>query len=378
MAVLAKSNATVAGLVDAMMALRGMPEEVAALIVVGLPREATIDLYGWLIAAAALVLDSHPETGASFALPSPVPAAVVVALARLDEVAATSDDDAAAAAEMAAGSGSIRRDAVVAQLGAWLLDEEWYKVPSGVVDGVEGIGRDVLGARVSALLVWMLTGHLPAAQCREWIPRYSSARDGRSCFHVARTIVAAGPTLVFVCTRTGVVIGGYAPSSWRAPGPSFYGTGNAFVFACSPAATQLEVWHATGRNDHYQYFNHGTQTLPNGLGMGGQLKFFGLFVDASFETGESRTCSTFGSPQLHGADAASATFELVSLDVYAVDRSAMVAAAEAAAEAAAAGDGSVLAGNKDVRALLEMAGVRMHSDGIRELDEDADAARASG
>jgi hypothetical protein len=38
--------------------------------------------------------------------------------------------------------------------------------------------------------------------------------------------------------------------------------------------------------------------LPNGLGFGGQTGHFGLWLDASFDTGHSRPNATYASPSL--------------------------------------------------------------------------------
>jgi hypothetical protein len=49
-----------------------------------------------------------------------------------------------------------------------------------------------------------------------------------------------------------------------------------------------------------QYFNIKQKTMPNGLGMGGQLEYFGFWIDSEF--GLVRTapsCTTFYSPQVH-------------------------------------------------------------------------------
>ena len=48
-----------------------------------------------------------------------------------------------------------------------------------------------------------------------------------------------------------------------------------------------------------QYFNLKQKTMPNGLGQGGQLEYFGYWLDSQFGVVRtSPSCSTFHSPQL--------------------------------------------------------------------------------
>lgn len=59
--------------------------------------------------------------------------------------------------------------------------------------------------------------------------------------------------------------------------------------------------------------------MPNGFGMGGQLKYFGLWLDSDFGKGHSKAkpqSTTFKSPQL----SADEEFEIDSLEVWNVGR----------------------------------------------------------
>lgn len=49
----------------------------------------------------------------------------------------------------------------------------------------------------------------------------------------------------------------------------FTGDNRCFLFSISPS---LAVFINTGYNDHYMYFNHGQQTMPNGLVSSGKLE----------------------------------------------------------------------------------------------------------
>ncbi|CAG8537429.1 10440_t:CDS:2 [Paraglomus occultum] len=62
--------------------------------------------------------------------------------------------------------------------------------------------------------------------------------------------------------------------------------------------TKVENLQIKRYNDHYQYLNSGTETLRNGLGMGGQLEYPALWIEEGLIRGESRAgpvSTTYGS-----------------------------------------------------------------------------------
>lgn len=44
--------------------------------------------------------------------------------------------------------------------------------------------------------------------------------------------------------------------------------------------------------------NFSSESIPNGIGFGGQVNHFGLFLSANFDRGHTFSCTTFGSPCL--------------------------------------------------------------------------------
>lgn len=55
----------------------------------------------------------------------------------------------------------------------------------------------------------------------------------------------------------------------------------------------MGVFDTTPFNSNYQYFNLKQKTMPNGLGMGGQLEYFGLWIDSEFgQVRKNKNCST--------------------------------------------------------------------------------------
>ena len=69
------------------------------------------------------------------------------------------------------------------------------------------------------------------------------------------------------------MFGCFATDSWRL-GPKFYGKPESFLFQLAPT---MGVYETTPFNSNYQYFNLKQKTMPNGLGMGGQVILPSLF-----------------------------------------------------------------------------------------------------
>ena len=44
--------------------------------------------------------------------------------------------------------------------------------------------------------------------------------------------------------------------------------------------------------------NFSSESIPNGIGFGGRVNHFGLFISANFDKGHTFECTTFGSPCL--------------------------------------------------------------------------------
>jgi hypothetical protein len=98
--------------------------------------------------------------------------------------------------------------------------------------------------------------------------------------------------IVYLLLLLGHTFGAYTTQP-LSRNPKFTGTSDTFLFSSYPA---LAIYHSTMINDHYTYLNAQTQTLPNGLGFGGQMEYFGLFVSNDFIHGHSkgRPSTTFG------------------------------------------------------------------------------------
>lgn len=119
----------------------------------------------------------------------------------------------------------------------------------------------------------------------------------------------------------------------------------------------MAVHTCTGYNNHYMYLNHGQQTIPNGLGMGGQHNYFGLWIDVDFGKGHSKakpTCTTYNSPQLSAKE----DFRFEKMEVWAVGDTSELNLANSGK--------SILDVDPEAQILLTVSGRGLHSQGLRE------------
>ena len=119
---------------------------------------------------------------------------------------------------------------------------------------------------------------------------------GESFAKLSSSILNKGPSLIILWEQGSKhILGGFVKESWKV-GPKFYGSNQNFLFNLKPRAY---VYEATSFNENYQYMNLKAKTMPNGIGMGGQLDYFGLWIDSEY--GKARcapSCSSYSSPQL--------------------------------------------------------------------------------
>ncbi|KAJ3415505.1 hypothetical protein HDV05_004707 [Chytridiales sp. JEL 0842] len=131
----------------------------------------------------------------------------------------------------------------------------------------------------------------------EWTLVYSSWVDGKSWSSFIDRVENIGSVLIVIRDKEGHVFGAFASTPLK-QSPKFYGDPHNFLFRLQPS---LDIHRGTMINQNYQYFNYGMQMLENGIGFGGQLGYFGLWLDSSFEFGNSKAnprSTTYNSPRL--------------------------------------------------------------------------------
>ncbi|KXS20332.1 TLD-domain-containing protein [Gonapodya prolifera JEL478] len=150
--------------------------------------------------------------------------------------------------------------------------------------------------------MWFLEMHLPAEhKPLAWRRLFNSEQQGMSWTLFQHAVEEMGSTLVVVKDRGGAIFGGFASQEWK-PLPKYYGDNESFIFRLQPT---IVINRASNYNQNFQYFNHSTQTLPNGLGLGGQMGYFALWIDAeNFGRGHSKgnPSTTYNSRQLSSTE----------------------------------------------------------------------------
>jgi len=206
--------------------------------------------------------------------------------------------------------------------------------------------------------VGALDSQFSLQQRGQWALLFSSKVHGGSFSTMRKNIQNTGATLIVIKDKDGYVFGGFASMPWTKC-PDFYGTDSSFLFTLQP---QLQVFHPRGQNQNFQYFNYGMEQLPNGLGMGGQMDYFGLFISDKYDSGHCKghpRSSTFHNLVLSKQQ----DFRVDEMEVWRIGPL-------PESDEDEGGKGSILDGRKEDKALLEMAGIKMKSEGLREPPEE--------
>ena len=220
------------------------------------------------------------------------------------------------------------------------------------------------GARLlTPAWAWWLAPALGTPPGAPWALLFSSDAHGRSFRTLSSRCSNRGATLVLVRDSAGCVAAGAAdaPLAKRA---AFFGGYQSALFSLLPAA---RAYKPTGANSNCVWYAEGFESVPNGIGFGGQVGHFGLFVSDSMETGHSRMSATFNNQPLMGGTDAGGAFVVDALEVWSIEPHALAEAEEAAARAARrAASGSVLDSHAQERSFLALASGRgSASDGVR-------------
>ncbi|KAF3441600.1 hypothetical protein FNV43_RR15515 [Rhamnella rubrinervis] len=144
---------------------------------------------------------------------------------------------------------------------------------------------------------WHIGGALPQQELEEWKLLYHSSSNGLSFnTFLGNLSHEEGPTVIIIKDKEGYLYGGYASQPWERHG-DFYGDMKSFLFQLYPKAS---LFRPTGANSNLQWcaVNFSSESIPNGIGFGGRVNHFGLFLPASFDQGQTFSCTTFGSPCL--------------------------------------------------------------------------------
>jgi hypothetical protein len=200
-----------------------------------------------------------------------------------------------------------------------------------------------------------LNVQLPPEHRTSWKHLYSSNFHGESFSKFLSNVQNKGPTLLIIKDNSDRIFGAYASENWNL-GPKFYGNEKSFLFHLTP---RFVTYTATGHNKNFQYFNMQQKTMPNGMGMGGTLEYFGLWIDSEFGKGKcSPSCTTYNCPQLSTTQ----DFTITHMEVWGVG--------EEPKKEEGVRDQSILDKDPEAKAMLEMMGKHQISEGHRDVPKD--------
>ncbi|GMT29133.1 hypothetical protein PFISCL1PPCAC_28957, partial [Pristionchus fissidentatus] len=216
-------------------------------------------------------------------------------------------------------------------------------------------GNTVLLSRASQVV---LRAHIPVEYRQNWDLIFSTNEHGSSFAQLSHQVDGQGPCIVVVRTTKNRVFGCYASHGFHI-GPTYHGDTLCFLFSVVP---EIRVFEPTGFNKKYCYLNIHQETLPNGLGIGGNDINWPFFISEQFSTGMATPhSSSFEKCDLAGES----RFEIDALEIWRVGPPPQKKK-----------ERSILDKDPQAQALLEIAGKEMHSEGFREkkpiLDDDDD------
>jgi len=233
-------------------------------------------------------------------------------------------------------------------------------------------GHNSRNSILSPADVFFLNSCLPGGRPdfkRRWRLLFNSDLQGQSFSKLEGALTAKAaqtPTLIVVREggEGGHVFGGFTSHPWSKPGSQFFGGNSCFLFNLSPRHFAYET---TPFNNNYQYYNVNAKTFPNGIGMGGQIDFFGLWLDSEYGKGKcAPSCSSYASPQLSKEE--SFTFDHV--EVWGIGDEPV----EDEDEEAASG-GGVLDKDPEAMAVMEMMGKTFVSKDVKAADAQTEKDR---
>ncbi|KAH7440201.1 hypothetical protein KP509_04G096100 [Ceratopteris richardii] len=193
---------------------------------------------------------------------------------------------------------------------------------------------------------WHLCGVLPQTEAQEWVLLYHSSVHGLSFnTFLSKLMSSGGPSILVIKDQDGNIFGGCASQSWERH-HDFYGDLKCFLFSLQP---RCAIYRATGANNNLLWCAAGytSESIPNGIGFGGQKNHFGIFLPASLDRGYGFPSVTYGNPCLS---------EKSSFQVDCIECWRLVSETQEQKIPAATG-GTILERFKEDRNMLNMVGI---------------------
>ncbi|XP_067942260.1 MTOR-associated protein MEAK7-like [Watersipora subatra] len=209
---------------------------------------------------------------------------------------------------------------------------------------------------------------IPYKLREKWTLLFDSRKHGESFTTLLRRVRGQKNTVLVVRDTDGNVFGGFSTAPWN-NNAAFQGSVDNFLFSVAPLQ---KIYRTTGINENYFYLNTGQETFPNGLGMGGQINYFALWLDCEYGQGHSMAkplSTTYHSPTLSKEP----QFRYTDMEVWRVSNiQEDIEEAEAReGQRVKEGAASILDSDAGATAILDLIGKGRKSEGLRESDPTA-------
>lgn len=134
-------------------------------------------------------------------------------------------------------------------------------------------------SRGHAFALGGMTSQMAAAE--RWQPLFRDWQDGRSFREMLRGVLHyAGLAVLVLQAETGQIFGGVS-NGWEDKSGKYGGTSECLLFALEPT---MRVLRPQGASESYAYLNARNEYAPRGLGFGGRLECFRLFLDSDLNS----------------------------------------------------------------------------------------------
>jgi len=161
-------------------------------------------------------------------------------------------------------------------------------------------------------LVWLLACSIELNEST-WKVQYAVTTHGQSLNRLCNEVLEyGGPTIFLILDSDGGIFGCFTREAWK-PKIDFREDKSSFLFSLRP---HFGIYRATGAESHNLFLNNINNPhlpYPIGIGFGGKLKHFRLWIHEELTSGESRSsCGSFARGKL----SESATFKIQTLEVW--------------------------------------------------------------
>ena len=238
----------------------------------------------------------------------------------------------------------------------------FIRLPTGknLIPSIAGNRPSLCTDEMAVFLQYHLPPEAKSLPKKQWNMVYSSALDGQAWIQFAKSLdnERIKSTLLLFKDGNNYIFGAFAEQPWKIQ-TNFYGSSGNALFSLWPT---MKWYGTTGYNKNFQYFAYGLQSITNGLGFGGQVDYFGLYISDDFMHGYCRASpisTTYGNPVL----ASNADFVITDVEVLCVEE------ADIDDRLITKEEAKGLAAHGEVAEFLEMSGRKMYSKDVRAEDE---------